>query len=139
MSIQALTVADCMVPARLTITPDTTIPEAVDKMVTAKLIGAPVVDEQRRVVGYISEQDCLRYMISDSYYSDQRDLVKDVMKHDVLFAEPSMSVIDIAQMMCGNKPKKYPVCEDGKLVGVITRTHVLQALLKATTEVKPVA
>jgi predicted transcriptional regulator len=54
------------------------------------------------------------------------------MKHEVLFAEPNMAVIDLAQMMCGNKPKKYPVCEDGKLVGVINRTHVLAALLKAT-------
>jgi len=130
MSIEALTVADCMVPARLTVTPETTIPEAVEQMLTVKLIGAPVINEAGHVLGYISEQDCLRHMISDSYYSDQRGLVGDVMKHDVLFAEPTMSVVDLAQMMCGDKPKKYPVCEDGKLVGVITRTHVLQALLK---------
>lgn len=133
MSVQALTVADCMVPARLTITPETTIAQAVKKMLDAKLIGAPVVDEERRVVGYISEQDCLSYMISDSYYDDQRELVKDVMKHEVLFAEPNMSIVDIAQLMCGNKPKKYPVCEDGRLIGVINRTHVLKALLEATS------
>ncbi len=129
MSIQALTVADCMVPARLIITPETTIPKAVEMMLEAKLIGAPVVNEERQVLGYISEQDCLRYMISDNYYSDQRDLVGDVMKHDVLFAEPTMSIIDLAQMMCGDKPKKYPVCENGKLVGVINRSHILKALL----------
>ncbi|EAR10508.1 CBS domain-containing protein [Reinekea blandensis] len=133
MSVQALTVADCMVPARLTVTPDTTIPQAVEKMLNAKLIGAPVVDENQRVVGYISEQDCLRYMISDSYYDDQRELVRDVMKHEVLFAEPSMSIVDMAQLMCGNKPKKYPVCENGRLIGVINRTHVITALLKATS------
>jgi CBS domain-containing protein len=132
MNIEALTVADCMVPARLTLTPETTIPEAVEKMLATQLIGAPVVDENGKVVGYVSEQDCLRYMISDSYYSDQRELVGDVMKHDVLFAEPSMAIIDLAQMMSGNKPKKYPVCENGKLVGVINRTHVLQALAKTT-------
>ncbi|MDX1343663.1 MAG: CBS domain-containing protein [Reinekea sp.] len=40
-----------------------------------------------------------------------------------------MSIIDLAQMMCGNKPKKYPVCENGKLVGVINRSHILKALL----------
>ena len=129
MSIQALTVADCMVPARLIITPETTIPKAVEMMLEAKLIGAPVVNEERQVLGYISEQDCLRYMISDNYYSDQRDLVGDVLKHDVLFAEPTMYIIDLAQMMCGNKPKKYPVCENGKLVGVINRSHILKALL----------
>lgn len=131
MSVEALTVADCMVPARLTITPDTTIHEAVEQMLTSKLIGAPVVDDQRRVVGYLSEQDCLRYMISESYYSDQRELVRDVMQHEVLFAEPNMGIVDLAQMMSGQKPKKYPVCEDGKLVGVINRSHVLQALLES--------
>jgi len=134
MSIDALTVADCMVPARLTITPETTIPQAVEKMLEHQVIGAPVIDEHKHVLGYVSEQDCLRYMISDSYYSDQRELISDIMKPDVLFAEPTMSIVDLAQMMCGNKPKKYPVCEEGKLVGVVGRTHVLKALLKASKE-----
>jgi CBS domain-containing protein len=134
MNIEALTVADCMVPARLTLTPETTIPDAVDKMLATHLIGAPVIDKDGKVVGYVSEQDCLRYMISDSYYSDQRELVGDVMKQEVLFAEPSMAIIDLAQMMSGDKPKKYPVCENGKLVGVINRTHVLQALANTTKQ-----
>ena len=129
MSIEALTVADCMVPARLVVTPETTIAKAVELMLEAKLIGAPVVNPEHQVLGYISEQDCLRYMISDSYYAEQRELVGDVMKTEVLFAEPGMSIIDLAQMMCGNKPKKYPVCDNGKLVGVISRTHILTALL----------
>ncbi len=129
MSIEALTVADCMVPARLTITPDTTITHAVEQMLQAKLIGAPVIDKDQQLVGYISEQDCLRFMISDSYFAEERGLVSDVMKNEVLFIEPSMSVFDLAQMMCGAKPKKYPVCQDGKLVGVINRSHVLKALL----------
>ena len=131
MSINALTVADCMVPARLVVTPETSIAKAVELMLEQKLIGAPVVDTEHRVLGYISEQDCLRAMISDSYYHEQHQVVADVMKEEVLFAEPSMAIVDLAQMMCGNKPKKYPVCEEGKLVGVINRTHILEALLKA--------
>lgn len=131
MRFEALTVADCMVPPRLTVTPDTTISQAVEKMLHAKLIGAPVIDSEQRVVGYISEQDCLQHLISDSYYSEQSALVSDLMKHDVLFADPTMSIVDIAQMMCGNKPKTYPVCEDGKLIGILNRSHVLAALLKS--------
>lgn len=134
MSIEALTVADCMVPAALTVTPETTIPEAVEKMLSAKLIGAPVVDTEHKILGYISEQDCLRYMISDSYYSDQRELVGDVMKTEVLFVEPEMAIIDLAQLMSTNKPKKYPVCDEGKLIGVINRSHVMKALLDTSKE-----
>lgn len=129
MTIKALTVADCMVPARLTLTPETTIQQAVEKMINHDVIGAPVVDEQQHVLGFVSEQDCLRHMISDTYYHDERLMVKDIMNPDVLFAEANMSVLDLAQMMSGNKPKKYPVCENGKLIGVIHRTHVVKALL----------
>lgn len=129
MSIAALTVADCMAPARLTIKPETLITDAVRQMLDTSVIGGPVVDDSNKVVGFISEQDCLRYLISDSYYSEQSLQVKDVMKHDVLFTEPDMAIIDLAQLMCGNKPKKYPVCENGKLIGVISREHVLKALL----------
>ena len=126
-----LTVADCMVQPRLILTPDTSITKAVEQMLAANVIGAAVVDEQQKVIGYISEQDCLRFMIADSYYVEERGMVRDVMKPDVLFAEPDMSVLDLAQLMCGSKPKKYPVCKDGKLVGVITRSDVLKALVKA--------
>ena len=131
MSNKAITVADCMVPARLTITPQTTIHKAVEEMLRTQLIGAPVVDDEARVVGYISEQDCLRHMISGSYYNEESGLVGDIMKHEVLFAEASMDIVDLAQLMCGNKPKKYPVCEDGKLVGVISRSHILKALISS--------
>ncbi len=131
MSIDALTVADCMVPAKLTITPKTTVHKAVEEMLAAHLIGAPVVDENHSVIGFLSEQDCLSHLISDNYFSDQRLLVEDIMKHEVLFAEPSMSIIDLAQLMCGNKPKKFPVIENGKLIGIITRTHILRALVKS--------
>lgn len=134
MSIQALTVADCMVPAKFTLTTDTSITYAVQKMIDARVISAPVVDNEQRVIGYISEQDCLRYLISNSYYSDQHERVGDVMKPDVLFAEPDMLIVDLAQLMCGNKPKNYPVCQDGRLIGVINRTHILNALLVATFE-----
>ncbi|MBU2862435.1 CBS domain-containing protein [Reinekea marina] len=134
MSNNAITVADCMVPARLTVTPQTTIRKAVEEMLRTQLISAPVVDEKGMVCGYISEQDCLRHMISGSYYNEESGLVSDVMQHEVLFAESSMDIIDLAHLMCGAKPKKYPVCEDGKLVGVITRSHIMKALLESTED-----
>ncbi|TCS41366.1 CBS domain-containing protein [Reinekea marinisedimentorum] len=129
MSIHALTVADCMVPPRLTVKPNMSIKEAVEKMIHHHLIGAPVVDDNMKVVGFLSEQDCLAHMISDSYYHEQNTLVNEVMQNDVLFASPDMAVFDLAQLMCENKPKKFPVCENGKLIGIITRTHILKALL----------
>jgi CBS domain-containing protein len=129
MSNIAITVADCMVPARLTLTPQTTIRKAVEEMLRTQLISAPVVDDEGRVLGYISEQDCLRHMISGAYYNEESGIVSDVMQHEVLFAESTMDILDLAHLMCGAKPKKYPVCEDGKLVGVITRSHIMKALL----------
>lgn len=132
MSRISRTVADCMVPARLTLTPETTIRKAVEEMLRTQLISAPVVDEEGRVIGYLSEQDCLRHMISGTYYNEESGFVSDVMQHDVLFAEASMDILDLAHLMCGAKPKKYPVCKDGKLVGVINRSHIMKALIDSS-------
>ncbi|TXR53768.1 CBS domain-containing protein [Reinekea thalattae] len=131
MAVHAMTVADCMVPPKLTLKAEITIHDAVRKMIQAHVIGAAVLDEQAHVVGYISEQDCLQHLLNESYHHEGQMLVNDVMHKDVLFALPDMSIVDLAQLMCGNKPKKYPVCSpSGRLLGIITRTQVLQALLK---------
>lgn len=130
MSFETLTVAQCMATAPLTITPETTLINAIRQMLEKSIIGSPVTDESGVLVGFISEQDGLRYLMGHKNDSTPAVKVGDVMMRDVLAASPDMMVTDIAELMSGNKPKQYPVCENSnKLVGVITREHVLKALL----------
>jgi CBS domain-containing protein len=46
----------------------------------------------------------------------------------VLAVEAEQNIVDLAQNMGKNKPKLYPVIEDGKLLGLITRSAILSAL-----------
>ncbi len=81
-------------------------------------------------MGYVSEQDCLKHLLKDSYFREDSALVSDVMRRDVLTVSGDLSIVDLAQTMTGEKPKKYPVTDHRKLVGEITRTDVVKALLK---------
>lgn len=130
MKQEPLTVADCMTPARVTIPVNATVTEAVQILLKHRILGSAVVDDKRNLVGYVSEQDCLKHLLADSYYRQDSAQVSDVMRHDVLTVTGDKSVVDLAQMMTGDKPKKYPVVEHRRVIGEITRTEVVQALLK---------
>ena len=82
-----------------------TITEVVDKLLSYGLTGAPVVDDKRRVVGFISEQDCIRQLLQSSYHSDVTDSVTDVMNKKPLTVKPDDSIADVAQLMVSAKPK----------------------------------
>ena len=92
-------------------------------------LGGPVIDKHHKVVGFLSEQDCLARMLLSSYHDQVSAHVGDVMRSEVLTVKPNTSIIDLAQQMLGAKPKIYPVVDDnGVLVGVISRTDVLRAI-----------
>lgn len=100
----------------------------VETLFKHKLAGLPVVDENHYVVGFVSEQDCIHAMLVSSYHCEGSPQVNDVMHHEVLSVSPERSIIDIAQEMGKNRPKSYPVIEDGQLVGLVTRSDILAAL-----------
>ncbi|MDT8895935.1 CBS domain-containing protein [Halomonas sp. I1] len=95
-----------------------------------RLPGAPVVDEHDHLIGFISEQDVLGKVLESAYLNDEPPLVRELMRHEVLSVTPNKSIIDLAQEMLGAKPKIYPVTEQTRLVGIVTRRDVLNALLR---------
>ena len=102
--------------------------EAVERILASGLTGLPVIDDDGKLVGFLSEQDCIAQMLSGTYHSDNRKVVADLMHGEPLFVTPEESVIDVAQRMQINKPKIYPVIQDDELLGVISRQDVLKAL-----------
>jgi CBS domain-containing protein len=104
--------------------------DVVEILTRYKNTGIPVVDDRRRVVGFISEQDCIHSLLATSYFCEGNPRVDEVMSHAPLCVGPRDSVIDLARTMGGNKPKVYPVVEDGVLIGLVTRNDVLKALRK---------
>lgn len=96
-----------------------------------RVMGVPVVDDNDQVVGFVSEQDCIHSLLVSSYHSEGTPRVDEVMHGEPLCVSPNESIIDLAERMGRNKPKNYPVVENGKLIGLITRTAVLQALMES--------
>lgn len=95
-----------------------------------RLPGAPVVDDHDKLIGFISEQDVLGKVLESAYLDDEPPLVRELMRNEVLSVSPNKSITDLAQEMLGAKPKVYPVTEQGRLVGIVTRRDVLSALLR---------
>lgn len=129
MPLRSLKVGDYMSRHPAILTPHMPIEEAVAKLIAADLTGGPVIDATKRVVGFLSEQDCLGMMLEGTYHNEQSANVEDCMNNAVLTIFDDMDVLDLAQKLGANKPKVYPVVDhNNRLVGVISRTQVLKAI-----------
>lgn len=91
--------------------------------------GVPVVDEQNNLVGFISEQDCIKELLNEAFYAEESKVVNKLMVTDVLTVNPETSIIEVAENMSKGPPKNYPVVDHGKLVGILSRRSVLAALM----------
>ena len=99
------------------------------RFLKTKQAGGPVIDKNNKLIGFLSESDVLAKMIETIYYNEHISDVADLMSKDVLTVKPYDSVIELGQQMLKNKPKIYPVVDDGEnLVGIISRMDVLRAI-----------
>lgn len=113
----------------VTFTEEMSVEEAVNKLILAEQLGGPVINKEKKVIGFVSEQDCLSRMLSGTYHLQQSASVKDVMRTEVLTVKSYHGIVYLAQTMLQAKPKVYPVVDDdGYLLGVISRTDVLRAI-----------
>ena len=127
--MESLKVSDYMNQRPVKLHIDMPVAEAVERLLVGKQSGGPVVDNHDKVVGFLSEQDCLSQMITSSYYREQVCRVADIMTKDVLAVKGYDSVIELAQTFLSAKPKIYPVIDDdGFLLGSINRSEVLNAI-----------
>ncbi|PSU24076.1 CBS domain-containing protein [Photobacterium phosphoreum] len=126
--MESLKVKDYMNARPVTFTENMPLSAALDKLLTAKQIGGPVINEHKQVVGFISEQDMIHKLLKVGYHCQDSHSVSDCMRTDVLTVSGNDTIIVLAETMTGQKPKIYPVVDDGRLVGVITRRDVLTAI-----------
>ena len=126
--MSSITVRDVMQPATPVIVSGQSLMDVVAALIDQKTTGLPVVDAERRVIGFVSEQDCIQSLIDSSYYCEGNPTVDSVMHNQPLTVSPGDQILDLAKSMGRDKPKVYPVVEQGKLVGLVTRNDVLKAL-----------
>lgn len=127
--MKSLQVCDYMNTHPVKLKVDMPVAEAVETLLSSGQTGGPVVNEKGKVVGFLSEQDCIKQMVESSYYREQVCRVADIMRTPALTIKPYQSVVELAQMLIKEKPRVYPIVDDdGVLVGTINRTAVLRAI-----------
>jgi CBS domain-containing protein len=115
----------------ITLAPDMEILKALSVLAERDIAGAPVVDEDGVVVGILTEKDCIRSALKAAYHSDYAGLVADFMSSNVATVNPDDGLVQIAERFVDLPYHRFPVIEDGNLVGIISRRDVIRALAGA--------
>lgn len=126
-----LKVKDIMRVQAASLSPDTGLAAAVSTIQTSGYLGLPVLDNAGRLVGFLSEQDCLQQLVTESYHCETHVTVADLMRSNPLHISEDLTVFSLAQMMSKGQPKTFPVTRDDRLVGIVTRSDVVKALTES--------
>jgi acetoin utilization protein AcuB len=148
-------VSEAMTRDPITIDPEAPLGTALDAMRSNKLRHLPVVDEDGRLMGIVTDRDLRHALLApavDEYLSasGQRrfhqlgrtleDLrVRDVMTWGVVTTGPTVSLAHAALILVERGLGSLPVISDGRLVGILTERDILHAVSvgKRVTEFDP--
>jgi len=148
---------DVMTSPVFTVAPDTPVTEIAEMLISKRISAVPVVDDQERVIGMVSEGDLLRR--SDAGTARKRsdwlqlvldrnvaaaDFVKthgnrasDVMSRDVVSVTPDTDLAEIASLLERRGIKRVPVVENDRIVGIISRANLLHGLVARPNAQRP--
>ena len=128
MPIKSCLVKDYMTKTLVTFKRDTNILDAIHTLVEHRIAGAPVVDDAGNLVGMLSELDCLKVALQAGYYGEYGGPVADYMTGDVMTVNAEMSIVDLAQRFLDSRYRRFPVTDNNRLVGQVSRRDALRAL-----------
>jgi len=149
---------DIMTRTVSTVRPDTRLAELANRLVAEHVSGMPVVNNDGRVVGVVTEGDLLRRCetgteehhgvwftlfrgpgrLADEYVRSHGRTVKDVMTPDVISVSEDTELSDVVALMTKQGIKRVPVLTDGKLAGLVSRADLVRVLAEKLNEI-PVA
>ena len=111
-----------------TLRPETDILDAVGLLLEKRVTGAPVVDKAGRLVGILTEKDCLRLIAAGVEGNLPSGSVATFMTPNPETIPPDMDVYFAAGLFLKRTFRRFLVVEDGKLVGAITRFDILRVI-----------
>ncbi len=123
----SMRVEDYMAQRLITLTPRTNVFEAIQVLLDNRISGAPVVDDEGRLLGMLSEVDIMAVLVQDSYYNEGLGIVGDYMRAPVDTVDADTDIFALAERFVREHRRRYPVVRDGRLVGQISRRDVLRA------------
>jgi CBS domain-containing protein len=149
--VDELKVREIMQTNVITAKPDTTVGELADILAQNKISGVPVVDDQGRVLGMVSEADIILqdadlhfpyyiqflemviYLQSVHKFEERvrksiGSKVTEIMSDEVVSVSPDASVREVATLMTDRDVNRLPVTQDEILVGIVTRGDIVRAI-----------
>jgi CBS domain-containing protein len=150
-----MTVREIMDASPETVTPEATVEEVVRTLRSNELSGVPVINDGGRCVGIITEEDLVMsgdegdlhlphfielfggivFLESMGHFEERlrratASTAADMMTEDPVTIEPDATVQEAGRTMSHHKHNRLPVVEHGRLVGMVTRVDVLDALTR---------
>jgi CBS domain-containing protein/mannitol/fructose-specific phosphotransferase system IIA component (Ntr-type) len=137
---EQLTVRDLMTERPRTTSPELPLRDAARELLQAGLSALPVVDDDGRLLGMLSERELMRHLLATAVLSSPssrhsppglqgRMSVRDVMTRQVLCVAPEQSVAEVASLMANKDVERVPVVREGRLVGFLTRGDIVRKLI----------
>ena len=140
---------DVMVSPVITVKASASVREVAETFLKHRISAVPVVDDQGRLVGIISEGDLMHRVesgterrrswwllgltdgevLADEYVKAHTHRVADVMTRDVITTPPDAELHEVAALLERNAIKRVPVVENGELVGIVSRANLVHAVV----------
>jgi CBS domain-containing protein len=133
----------------VSVKPDTSLREAASVLVEHGISGLPVIDAEGSVVGVLSETDVVMkasggtersgYLtwLFDSDFTGKRAVAEttgQAMSSPAVTIAPNRTVHEAARLMIEDRVNRLPVVQDGKLVGILTRSDIVRAFTRTDAE-----
>jgi CBS-domain-containing membrane protein len=148
--------ADVMVTRVITVGRDTTVQEIANILLANRISAVPVVDENATIVGIVSEGDLIHRVeagterrhswwlklvgdkaaMARDYLKSHATRAADVMTKPVVSAPPDLPLGELASLLERHRIKRVPIVDDGKLVGIVSRANLLQALAAMRRDIR---
>lgn len=129
-----------------TVHTDTPVRLAVELMSERCVTSLPVLDEDDRVVGIVSEVDVIRHRMphdprshlrrEEHEQSDPARLVRDIMSDMVVCLTENADTADLAALMVDNNVRAIPIVDGARLVGIVSRRDLLRTLIRDDLAIK---
>jgi CBS domain-containing protein len=139
---------DVMTTPVITVRPTASIKEVARLFLERRISAVPVVDDQDKIVGMVSEGDLIhRFEISTErrrpwwlamiagdealvaeYIKAHANQVNDIMSRNVITAAPDTPLHEIAETLEKNKIKRLPIVRDRQVIGIVSRANLAQAI-----------
>ena len=125
-------VSDYMTRNLITFSPEQPLIEVINSLIKHRISGGPVINKKRELVGIISEGDCMKQISESKYYNQpvENINVEQVMAKEIETIDGNMNIFDASDKFLKSRRRRFPIIENGKLVGQISQKDVLKAVLK---------